>query len=81
MMVLSIFSIVLAVAALVYTGHCAIVFQRFNDGIKQWAESLDDSTRDAIERSARNILRELDEKISSMNEENDNLKDSESMNE
>ncbi len=76
-MVLSIVAIVLAVAAIGYAAHCAITFQRFNDGIKQWAESLDDSTRDAIERSARNILREMDEKITSMNEESKNLNDSE----
>ena len=76
-MILSIVAIVFSLCAIVYCGHCAIVFQRFNDGIKQWSESLDDSTRDAIERSARNILRELDEKISSMNEENNDLKDSE----
>ena len=60
MMIISIVAIVLAVAALVYTGHLAIVYQRFNDGIKDWAENLDNSTKDAINRSAREILRELD---------------------
>ena len=64
MMILSFVAIVLAVLAIVYTGHLAIVYQRFNDGIKAWAENLDNSTRDAINRSAREILRELDEKIS-----------------
>lgn len=63
-MILSIIAIVLAVAALVYTGHLAIVYQRFNDGIKDWANALDESTKDAINRSAREILRELDQKIS-----------------
>ena len=66
-MITSIVAIVLAVAALVYTGHLAIVYQRFNDGIKDWAENLDNSTKDAIDRSARQILRELDEKISEAN--------------
>ena len=66
-MITSIVAIVLAVAALVYTGHLAIVYQRFNDGIKDWAENLDNSTKDAINRSAREILRELDEKIGEAN--------------
>lgn len=68
---MSILAIVLAVAALVYTGHLAIVYQRFNDGIKDWANSLDKSTKDAIDRSARQILRELDEKINEQNEQTD----------
>jgi uncharacterized protein YoxC len=59
-MILSIIAIVLAVAALFYGIHVAIVFQRFNDGIKDWANALDKSTKDAIDRSARQILRELD---------------------
>lgn len=57
------------VAALVYGIHVAVVFQRFNDGIKDWANALDVSTKDAIDRSARQILRELDQKISEANEE------------
>jgi len=60
MLIISIVAIVLSVAALVYTGHLAIVYQRFNDGIKDWAENLDNSTKDAIDRSARQLLRELD---------------------
>lgn len=63
-MIISILSIVLAVAAIVYSGHVAIVYQRFNDQIKAWSENLDASTKDAIDRSARNILRELDAMIS-----------------
>lgn len=70
-MILSIISIVLAVCAIVYCGHCAIVFQRFNDGIKDWANSLDESTKDAINRSARQILRELDERLNEQNEQTD----------
>ena len=68
-MILSILAIVLTVAALVYTGHLAIVYQRFNDGIKDWANALDASTKEAIDRSARQILLELDEKISEGNQE------------
>ncbi len=78
-MTMSILAIVLGslgllcgVAALVYGMHVAIVFQRFNDGIKDWANSLDESTKEAIDRSAREILRELDEKISEANE-NENV--------
>lgn len=72
MLIISIVAIVLSVAALVYTGHLAIVYQRFNDGIKDWAENLDNSTKDAIDRSARQLLRELDQKISEANE-NENV--------
>lgn len=75
-MTMSILAIVLGslgllcgVAALVYGIHVAVVFQRFNDGIKDWANALDVSTKEAIDRSARQILRELDEKISEANEE------------
>lgn len=73
-MIISIVAIVLAVAALVYTGHLAIVYQRFNDGIQDWASNLDNSTNAAIQRAAREILRELDEKISEANltEQNEN---------
>ncbi len=72
-MILSITAIVLTVAALVYTGHLAIVYQRFNDGIKDWANALDESTKEAIDRSARQLLRELDEKISEGNQEETNV--------
>lgn len=71
-MILGIVAIVLAVLAIVYTGHLAIVYQRFNDQIKDWSESLDDSMMDAINRASRNILRELDQKISEANE-NENV--------
>ena len=62
-MILSIIAIVLAVASLVYGIHVAVVFQRFNDGIKDWSESIDSTTNAAIQRAARQILKELDEKI------------------
>lgn len=69
MLIAIIISVVLSLSALIYAGHCAIVFQRFNDGIREWSINLDNSTRDAIECSARNILRELDAKITSVKEE------------
>lgn len=68
-MILSILAIVLAVVAIGYSAHCAITFQRFNDGIKDWANALDVSTKEAIDRSARQILREMDERISEANED------------
>ena len=69
---MSILAIVLAVLAIVYSGHVAIVYQRFNDQIKSWSENIDASTRAAIESSARNILRELDAKITE-EKENENV--------
>lgn len=71
-MILSILGIVLATVSIGYSIHVAVVFQRFNDGIKDWAAKLDDSTAMAIDRAARNILRELDEKISAEKENSDN---------
>lgn len=62
-MILSIVAIVLAVLAIVYSGHVAIVYQKFNDQIKSWSENLDASMTEAINRASRNILRELDQKI------------------
>lgn len=64
---------VMAVAGLIYAGHCAIVFHRFNEGIKDWASNLDASTMDAINRSARQILLELDARISAQNAENEDV--------
>ena len=71
-MTLSIISIVLSVTAIVYSVHVAVVYHRFNEGIKEWANALDASTKDALDRSARQILRELDEHITQMNEMNEN---------
>lgn len=70
-------AIILGVAALLtggvslaYAAHLGIVYQRFNDGIKEWAESLDNSTRDAINRQSRLILKELDDRITEQNNQN-----------
>lgn len=67
-LILAVCGLLCGIAALVYGIHVAVVFQRFNDGIKDWAQALDFSTREAIDRSARNLLRELDERISAGNE-------------
>lgn len=61
--VLASIGLLCGVAALVYGIHVAVVFQRFNDGIKDWANALDDSMRAAIDRQAMEILQELDDKI------------------
>ena len=68
-MVLPIISLAISLVVVLYCGHVAIVFQRFNDGVRDWSRELDRTTKDAIDRSARNLLRELDEKISLMKEE------------
>lgn len=63
MIYLSITAIALAVVAIAFAAHVAVVYQRFNDGIKEWAQALDDSSRAAIDRQAMAILRELDQRI------------------
>lgn len=69
MMIISIVAIVLAVLAIVYTGHLAIVYHTFNEGIKDWATALDDSAKDSIYHAARQILRELDRKAKESEQE------------
>jgi hypothetical protein len=66
---ISIISAVFSALVLAYAVHLSVVYHRFNEGIKSWAETLDDSTRDAINRAARDILRQLDEQISAQSEE------------
>lgn len=70
-LVISILAFVLALVCLVYSIHVAVVFNRFNDGIKDWAYSLDISTNAAIQRSALDLLRQMDEKITEQNENHD----------
>lgn len=53
----------MALCAFAYCIHVAVVYQRFNDGIKDWANALDESTRSAIDRQAMEILRQLDQRI------------------
>lgn len=83
-MTLSIISIVLSVTAIVYAVHVAVVYQRFNDGIKDWANALDESTRSAIDRQAMEILRQLDQRITEQkaleNQELENQEDVEPIN-
>lgn len=64
MIVLSIISLVISLVVLAFGIHIAVVFQRFNDGIKDWSQSLNDSTYYAINAAARRILSEVDEKVS-----------------
>ena len=57
--------VVLAVVSfsLWFTVRVAMEYHRFNEGIKDWAQNLDDEMRDSINRTARNILREMDERL------------------
>ena len=75
--ILGALAFVLALGSLFYSVHVAVVYKTFNDGVKDWAESLDVSTRNAIDLSARNILRELDSKISAINEDSNDLNSNE----
>jgi len=68
--VLGALGLVSGLSALVYSIRVAGQYDTFNKNIKAWSESLDDSTNAAINRAARNILRELDERIT---ENNNNL--------
>lgn len=61
--IISVVALVLAVAALAYSVKVALVYHRFNEQIKDWAYRLDESAKDAINRSSREILRELDSKL------------------
>lgn len=68
MEVLGIVSIFLSFVCILYTIHVSIVYSTFNKNVKTWSENLDNSTRDTINRVARNIIRDLDKKISDLNE-------------
>lgn len=73
MITLAIVSLIISVACIIYSAHLSIIFNTFNKNIKNWSLELDNSTRDAINMSARDILRELDEKVNNLKiEENDN---------
>jgi hypothetical protein len=50
-------------SALLYSVRVAGQFDTFNQNIKSWSEAIDDSAALAIDRAARRMLRELDEKI------------------
>lgn len=75
--ILGALAFVLALGCLLYSVHVAVVYKTFNDGVKDWAESLDVSTRNAIDLSARNILRELDSKISAIDKDSNDLNSNE----
>lgn len=65
MVVIAIVSMFLSVVCLLYAIHVSIVYKTFNDNIKSWSEELDNATNASINRAARRILRELDDKITS----------------
>ena len=68
---LAIVGIFLSVVCLIYAIHISVVYTTFNRNIKEWSKELDDATTESINRAARNILRELDRKITEYNETGD----------
>ena len=77
MVIVAIVSITLSVLCLLYAIHVSIIYNTFNKNIKSWAESLDEATQEAIDRSARRILRHMDERITEQNEQLKNNKNNE----
>lgn len=76
--VLGALGLVSGLFAFLYCFKVALVYDTFNKNIKSWSSSLDDTTQDAINRAARNILRELDERITNKDDSNDlNFKENE----
>lgn len=57
-------ALIFSVLALAVGVTCTIAYDNFNKAIKDWASELDSTTREAIDRSARQILRDLDNEIS-----------------
>lgn len=47
-------------------------FKVFNENIRNWSESLDDEMRFAINQAAMGLLRDMDNKITELNNNNDN---------
>lgn len=72
--IISVVALVVAVASLAYSVKVALVYHRFNEGIKDWAYRLDESAKDAINRSSREILRELDSRLTAERETNNEEK-------
>lgn len=65
-MILCICSFVLALVSIAFTWHLSIVYNRFNNQIKDWALKLDESTKSSIELAARQILRQALSEIDSV---------------
>lgn len=75
-MILCICAFILALVSIAFTWHLSIVYNRFNNQIKDWALKLDEATRAAIELSARQIIRQvLSESDSVTNPQNQNPND------
>ena len=69
-LVLSVVALVLALVSFLYGFKVALVYHRFNEQIKSWAESLDDNISRAIGIASRRILLDLDARISEEKENN-----------
>lgn len=70
-LVLSIVAVVFALFSFLYGFKVALVYHRFNEQIKEWAESLDDNITRAVGVASRRILLDLDARIT---EDNNNEK-------
>lgn len=67
MLYISLVSLLVSLSVLGYCLKLTIVYHRFNEQIKTWAESLDDQMMDSINLAARKILTELDARITDNN--------------
>ena len=68
---MSIVAVVFALFSFLYGFKVALVYHRFNEQIKEWAESLDDNITRAVGVASRRILLDLDARIT---EDNNNEK-------
>lgn len=65
-------SLSLSLAAIGFSLHLSVTYRKFNDSVSKWSQELDAEMRDSIARASRQLLREMDSKISNLNEhEND----------
>lgn len=72
---LSVVSLVVSVSVLWYCIRLTLVYHRFNEQIKDWASSLDDTMYQEINRTARRILTELDERITEEKNKKENTEE------
>lgn len=70
--IISAVALVLSVAVLVYCVKLMVVYHRFNEQIVDWASGLDKKMIMSIDSAARDILRDLDSRVSG--EENNEQK-------
>ena len=52
-------------------------YKVFNENVKNWSRSLNDEMKFALNQAAMSILREMDQKISDLNNNENNLEENE----